>query len=51
MLVANIKHVKKCVFCKYRYDPTNEAIKPGLSKQNIWEYDETKKKLCMQKVS
>ena len=26
--VVNIKHVKKCAFCKKWYDPTNSAIAP-----------------------
>ena len=48
-IAANIKHVKKCAFCKYWYDPTNSAIEPKSPAINVWQYDEKAKHMCMKK--
>ena len=45
----NIKTTKKCAFCKYWYDPTNSAINPKSPKNNLWEYDEKAKCMCLQR--
>ncbi len=45
----NIKTAKKCAFCKYWYDPTNEAVSPKYPHMNIWEYDDKSKKKCLKK--
>ena len=35
--IVNIKHVKKCAFCKNWYDPTNSAITPKSPAIGMWE--------------
>jgi hypothetical protein len=47
MTTINIKSSHKCAFCKYWYDPQNEAIQPKTPKQNVWSYDENAKKMCL----
>jgi hypothetical protein len=47
MLLANIKTSKKCAFCKYWYDPTNNAIQPSNPKLNLWKYDGNVKNKCL----
>lgn len=49
MITANIKHVKKCAFCKRWYDPTNSAISPRDPRINLWEYDDKCKMKCLLK--
>lgn len=49
MSTVNIKTVKKCVFCKYWYDPTNSAISPRSPRINLWDYNERAKMKCLQK--
>lgn len=49
MQFTDIKKCKKCVFCKYWYDPTNASINPKAPQINIWEYDEKAKRVCLQK--
>jgi len=46
MMKANIKTDKRCAFCKYWYDPTQECITPK-SGNNWWEYEPTKKRKCL----
>ncbi len=48
-MIANIKTIKKCAFCKHWYDPTNSAISPRSPKVNLWEFDEKAKHTCMKK--
>ncbi len=48
-LITNIKFSKKCAFCKYWYDPTNQVIKP-IKGRNIWEYENTEYRYCMQRM-
>lgn len=48
--VVNIKHVKKCAFCKNWYDPTNSAIAPKAPAIGMWEIrDINQKFMCLKK--
>lgn len=47
MVLTNIKNTHMCAFCKYWYDPTNEAIFPKNPRANFWEFDEKAKKKCL----
>lgn len=49
MRSVNIKTTKKCAFCKYWYDPTYSAIRPKSPKINLWELDESVRKMCLRK--
>lgn len=49
MFLINIKSIKRCAFCKYWYDPTNEYITPKTPKVNLWEFDNSAKCMCMQR--
>lgn len=49
MLIANVKTVKRCAFCKYWYDPTNSAIMPKAPKIYIWTYDEKACNKCLRR--
>lgn len=51
MLTANIRTIKKCALCKYWYDPTNSAISPRFPKINLWQYDDTARMKCLQKIT
>lgn len=45
--IINIKHVKKCAFCKHWYDPTNSAIAPKSPVIGLWEIKDINQKcLC-----
>lgn len=47
---VNIKHIKKCAFCKYWYDPANSAITPKAPNIGLWEIkDINQKNLCLKK--
>ena len=47
-IVVNIKHQKKCAFCKHWYDPTNSAIAPKSPKIGLWEIKDINQKcLCL----
>ena len=46
-IVVNIKHIKKCAFCKHWYDPKNESILPKAPAIGLWEYDEKAKRKCL----
>ena len=49
-LVVNIKHIKKCAFCKNWYDPTNSAIAPKAPNIGLWEIKDTNQKcMCIKK--
>lgn len=49
-LLLNIKHTKKCAFCKHWYDPTNSAIVPKSPNIGLWAIRDTNQKcLCRQK--
>ena len=49
-LVVNIKHIKKCAFCKNWYDPTNSAIAPKAPNIGLWEIKDTNQKcMCLKK--
>lgn len=49
-LVVNIKHVKKCAFCKHWYDPTNSAIEPKSPIIGVWIIKDTSQKcMCLKK--
>ena len=48
--IVNIKHIKRCAFCKHWYDPTNNAISPKAPIIGLWEIrDINQKCLCMKK--
>lgn len=49
MQYSNIKVAKRCVFCKYWYDPTNSAISPRAPQINLWNFDEKAKSKCLKK--
>ena len=49
-IIINIKHMKKCAFCKHWYDPTNSAIAPKAPQIGLWEIKDINQKcLCMKK--
>lgn len=49
-LIVNIKHIKKCAFCKNWYDPTNSAIAPKAPTIGLWEIkDSNQKCMCLKK--
>jgi len=35
---------KRCAFCKYWYDPTNQYIRPQNPKNGIWKFETTANK-------
>ena len=39
---------KKCVFCKYWYDPLNQYIRPKYPNNGVWEYDNDASAKCLQ---
>lgn len=43
--------IKKCAFCKYYYDPTNEVISPRRGARGKWEYDSNAVKPCREKFN
>lgn len=48
--IINIKHAKKCAFCKHWYDPANSNITPKNPKLGMWQINDTNKKcLCLNK--
>ena len=48
-MIANIKTVKRCAFCKYWYDPMNSAIAPKIPKSCIWTFDEKASNKCLKR--
>ncbi len=38
---------KRCAFCKYWYDPTNQYIKPQDPKHGIWKFEATARCMCL----
>ena len=38
---------KKCAFCRYWYDPTNEHIEPKNPLAGLWFYDTCAKEQCL----
>ena len=38
---------KRCAFCKYWYDPTNQYIKPQDPKHGIWKFETTARCMCL----
>jgi hypothetical protein len=49
-LVVNIKHIKKCAFCKNWYDPTNSVITPKAPAIGMWEIKNINQKcMCLKK--
>lgn len=49
-LIVNIKHIKKCAFCKNWYDPTNSAIVPKSPAIGLWQIKDINQKcLCLKK--
>lgn len=45
----NVKVVKRCAFCKYWYDPTNQHINPKSPKINLWEYENNARCKCLKR--
>lgn len=49
-ITVNIKHINKCAFCKYWYDPTNSAIVPKSPAIGLWQIkDVNQKSKCLKK--
>ena len=49
-ITVNIKHIKKCAFCKNWYDPTNSAIAPKSPVIGLWEIKDVNQKcMCLKK--
>lgn len=46
---TNVKIFKKCAFCKYWYDPTNEHIAPKTPSSNIWMYETSVRCKCLKR--
>jgi hypothetical protein len=36
-IVVDVRHVKRCAFCKHWYDPANAAIAPKVPSIGLWE--------------
>jgi len=53
MELANVKSkgFRKCAFCKYWYDPTNQAIAPKAPNIGLWEYNPRLKAKCLSRNS
>lgn len=45
----NGNKIKRCAFCKYWYDPTNEFIKPQYPKTGIWKFETTAHCVCLKR--
>lgn len=49
-LIVNVKHTKKCAFCKNWFDPACSAIAPKSPAIGMWEIrDINQKCMCMKK--
>ena len=49
-IIVNIKHINKCAFCKYWYDPTNSAIVPKSPAIGLWQIKDVNQKCkCLKK--
>lgn len=48
-LKLNGNKVKRCAFCKYWYDPTNQHIKPQDPKHGYWKFDPQAHCICTKK--
>ena len=50
MLLLNIKHAKRCAFCKHWHDPTDSAIAPKSPSIGLWEIrNANQKRMCLKK--
>ena len=48
--IVNVKHIKKCAFCKNWYNPTNSAIAPKSPAIGLWEIKDVNQKcICLKK--
>lgn len=48
--IVNVKHIKKCAFCKNWFDPTNSAIAPKSPAIGLWEIKDVNQKcICLKK--
>lgn len=45
----NANKVKRCAFCKYWYDPTNQHIQPQDPKNGYWKFDPHAHCMCTKK--
>ena len=43
MTTIDIKSTKRCAFCKYWYDTTNQEIESKTPQHNIWAFNERAK--------
>lgn len=49
-MLTNIKKDKRCVLCKYWFDPMLSALYPKTPHINIWEIDDgCSRKMCIKK--
>ena len=49
-LIVNVKHIKKCAFCRHWYDPTNSAITPKSPAIGMWQINDINQKcMCLKK--
>ena len=49
-LVINVKHMKKCAFCKNWFDPTCSAITPEAPTIGLWKIKDINQKCkCLKK--
>ena len=49
-LIVNVKHIKKCAFCRHWYDPTNSAIMPKSPAIGMWQINDINQKcMCLKK--
>lgn len=46
MRVINVKRYPVCVTCKNWYDPACSAMKPKAPAIDLWEIDDTCRKMC-----
>ena len=46
-LLLNGNKNKRCAFCKYWYDPTNQYIRPQNPKNGIWKFETTARCVCL----
>ncbi len=49
MTTIDIKSTKRCAFCKYWYDTTNQEIESKTPQHNIWAFNERAKKKCLKR--
>ncbi len=48
-VAINIETTQVCAFCKYWQDSRNSDILPHQTMQNVWQYNQKAKRMCMKK--